>query len=279
VDSVTVGERFRVTHEFAFPDTLHMLPPGDMEMGKSRVVSLVWSEDESGGTTIRRADMTMITLDLEGATIPERAFDFVTPAGDTLRTVTREVAVPVRFMAADTASLKPLKEQWEAPRNVVVWIAGAAGLIALALLAWWLWRRRATPEVGTPAEPALPADYTALTELSRIEKLGLLEREEFKAYYTLVVDAVRRYLEARYTMEAMDRTTMELLDDMNRRGIGIEPLEPLLNEADLVKFARFTPSILSGEASMHAARQIVVTTAPRRTPGIVPDGETSEAVG
>jgi len=168
----------------------------------------------------------------------------------------------VRFMAADSSALSPLKEPWEAPRNLTVWIVSAVAALALAALLVWWWRRRRRVEEAEP-EHHLPADYVALTELTRIEKLGLLDAGEFKQYYTLVVDAVRRYLEARYAVDAMDRTSFELLDDLRRRRIEPPNLEALLGEADLVKFAKYVPTRAAGEAAMRAAREVVVKTAMR----------------
>ncbi len=269
-DSVTVGERFLVTYELTYPDTLQMVPAGELKIDKARVLAFVWNERAEGGTTIRRGDMTAITLDLAGASIPELPFDFVTPAGDTIRAYSRGVDIPVRFMAGDSASAKPLKAQWEAPRNMLAWAAAATGALLLAALVWWLVRRRRKRAIEAPPQPRLPADYVALTELTRIEKLGLLDEEEYKQYYTLVIDAVRRYLEERYGMEAMDRTSVELLDEIGRRGLQIDALGPLTVEADLVKFARYVPTLGDGQTAMHRAREVVVKTAPRRGPA--PEG-------
>jgi hypothetical protein len=269
VDSVTIGERFAVRYDFTYPDTLRMVPVGEVEIEKSRVLSLVWSEETDRGMTSRRADMTIITLDLEGARIPEVPFDFVSPSGDTIRALASGWYVPVRLVAADSAGLKPLKDQWNAPPNVLIPALAAVAAIALAALIWWLWGRRRASVTEAPPVPVLPADYVALTELTRIEKLGLLERGEFKSYYTLVVDAVRNYLNGRFGVDAMDRTTEEVLDDVRDRGVQVEPLEPLLREADLVKFAKHVPTRDNGTAAMHSAREVVTKTAPRRNPALV----------
>ena len=93
--------------------------------------------------------------------------------------------------------------------------------------------------------------------------MDLLKRGEFKRYYTLVTDAVRNYLAARFGVQAMDRTTSELLDDLGERGRRVEKLENLLNEADLVKFAKYLPGEASGTEAMSSAREIVVKTTPR----------------
>jgi hypothetical protein len=222
--------------------------------------------------------MTAMTLDLDQASIPEVTFAFVTPGGDTVRADSPAVTVPVRAVAPDTvdmASLHPLKEPWEAPRSYTAWIIAAAAALVAAALLWWLWRRRKRRPVEETPEPVLPPDYVALTELTRIERLGLLEKGEFKEYYTRVVDVLRRFMEARFGIEAMDRTTAEVLQNAQPRGAVTSALEALLREADLVKFARFTPAVESGTAAMHAAREYISRMAPRHVP--VEDGDEAKA--
>jgi hypothetical protein len=175
------------------------------------------------------------------------------------------VIIPVRQLAAAGADTRPLKAQWEAPRSYWPWIVAAVALVAAALLLWWWIRRRKRRVEEAPLEPALPPDYVALTELTRIERMNLLKQGEFKVYYTLVTDAVRHYLAARYGVEAMDRTTEELLDELGGRGRRVAKLEDLLNEADLVKFAKYVPGEASGTAAMSSAREIVVKTTPRHS--------------
>ncbi|HET6463304.1 MAG TPA: hypothetical protein VFH33_05830, partial [Candidatus Krumholzibacteria bacterium] len=107
--------------------------------------------------------------------------------------------------------------------------------------------------------------------------LGLPSRGDYKQHYTLVVDALRRYLEARYGVEAMDRTTYELIDALDHHRVRVEGLEPLLNEADLVKFAKVTPSPESATAAVNHAREMVIRTTPvASTPDILAPSEPSQ---
>ena len=264
-DSVTVGERFGVTHLFSYPDSLAMSVPREIDPGSCRIVSLIWTEDKSNGTVEKAVSLSALTLDLEQATLPALAVEFFAPSGDTIVAFADEVTIPVRHLAAAGAEARPLKEQWEAPRRYWPWFVAAAALAAAALLLWWWIGRRRRRAEETPREPALPADYVALTELTRIERLNLLKSDEFKTYYTLVTDAIRRYLAARFGVEAMDRTTGELLDELGDRGSRVGKLGDLLHEADLVKFAKFVPGEASGTAAMSSAREIVVRTTPRHS--------------
>ena len=272
VDSVTVGELFRVRHTFVYHDSLKMMVPTEIDAGSCRILSLVWSEERSDDKIEKTAALTLITLDLEEARLPELAIEFHTPTGDTLIAFGDEVVIPVRHIAAAGEESRPLKEQWVAPQSYWKWIVAAAALIvAAAVLIWWL-RRRARRVLEEPPEPKLPADYVALTELTRIEKMNLLRSGEFKTYYSLVTDAVRRYLDARFGVDAMDRTTAELLDELDERGRRVDKLDDLLNEADLVKFAKQVPAVDAGMSAMSSAREIVVKTTPKK---IVPIGNGS----
>jgi len=262
-DSITVGERFGVRHTFVYPDSFNILVPQEIDPGTCRVLSLEWSQGRSDGRVERTAAFTLITLDLEEARLPEIAVEFHTPSGDTLIAFADEVVIPVRRLAVEGEAARPLKDQWVAPKSYWKWVAGAVLLLAAAaVLAWWLRRRARRVEV-VPPEPKLPADYVALTELSRIEKMNLLRSGEFKRYYTLVTDAVRRYLEERFGVDAMERTTVELLEELDGRGRRVDMLGDLLCEADLVKFAKHTPTVESGSSAMASAREIVAKTADR----------------
>jgi hypothetical protein len=275
-DSVTVGERFRVTHIFSYPDSLTMSVPEEIDPGSCRLLSKEWSEDKEEGRVEKTLSLEAITIDLEQATLPALAVQFFTPAGDTLVAFTDEVIIPVRQLATEGADVRGLKQQWEAPRRYWPWIVAAAALVAAAILLWWWLRRRSRRTGEEPSVPVLPADYVALTELTRIERMDLVRRGEFKKYYTLVTDALRRYLSARFEVEAMDRTTDELLLELEDTGRRVDKLDSLLREADLVKFAKYVPGEEAGTAAMSSAREIVVKSTPRHDPATAAVGEAGE---
>jgi hypothetical protein len=281
IDSVTVGQRFVATYHFAFADSLSAIARDKLDAGTCRLMDLRWEEKQDGGRIERTAIATFIPLSVDSSVVAANAFDFVSPRGDTLRAWSDEIRVPIRRIAAAAEDVRPLKEQWKAPPNWWLWGGIALAALAAALaLAWWIRRRRRRPAAIAP-ELRLPPEVVALAELDRVAALGLIARGEFKTHYTLVVDALRHYLAARYGVEAMDRTSFELLGDLERRGVRVEGLPPLLDEADLVKFAKFVPAAEAGNAAVARARDIVVATTPRPAPA-VPDAaaganETGEA--
>ena len=178
--------------------------------------------------------------------VPAVAVPFVTTAGDTLLHTTQPLAIEVISARSEGEDqLRDIKPPVLISGGVPLWVVVAIGLLALALCVLggvWLWRRRTrTPE---PPPPPEPIDYAA--EFARIAESGLLERGEFKTYYSLLSENLRRFLEESLAIEAMEQTTSELVDAL--RGAEVDDslrqqIFDYLAAADLVKFARFHPAL------------------------------------
>ena len=178
--------------------------------------------------------------------VPAVAVPFVTTVGDTLLRETQPLAIEVISARSEGEDqLRDIKPPVLISGGVPLWVVVAIGLMALALCILggvWLWRRRTrTPE---PPPPPEPIDYAA--EFARIAESGLLERGDFKTYYSLLSENLRRFLEESLAVEAMEQTTSELANALQ----GAEVDDPLrqqiidyLAAADLVKFARFHPAL------------------------------------
>jgi hypothetical protein len=282
-DTVTVGQRFDVRYDVTYADTLTLVSPIKIAPGSCRVVDSAWepTADAVDGRVAAGGRVTFIAVNLDSVHVPAQAFDFVAPAGDTLRAWSDPVDVGMRYLSAGAEDLRPLKEQWTMSPNWLLWIALGVGAVALAIAAvWWIRRRRARRPLEVVPEVRIPPDVAALAELDRIEAMGLVARGEFKTFYTLVADAVRRYLEGRFGVEALERTTYELLDEMERRRLHVDGLAPLLNQADLVKFAKYKPDAETADAALGSARHVVVSSTRRAAssaPG--PSSPEQEVVG
>jgi hypothetical protein len=85
--------------------------------------------------------------------------------------------------------------------------------------------------------------------------LGVVAR-----HYEEIVDALRGYLEAREGMPAREQTTEELLWALppHLSGEGFrERLRELLDEADLVKFARLLPRPKAADLFLERSRSLL----------------------
>ena len=283
-DSITVGQRLHVKYVIDYPDSLERLPLAGLNPGNCRLLNISWQDNRPEMGRRQTAEISLMTLDLESAEFPGAELRFRTPAGDTLSVLADGVSVPVRALAAAPAgpvpgeNLKPLKEPWEAPADYRwIYIAAAAVLLAAVLSYLW-WRRRKQRVIPPVPKPVLPPDFIALKELIRIEGLNLLPSGEFKKYYTLLSNAVRCYIEGRFRVDAMDRTTAEVLRDLERAHKLIDNLKAFLEEADLVKFAKLVPGVPAGEEAMKNARAIITRTARGTISELLPGAEDKQTV-
>jgi hypothetical protein len=108
--------------------------------------------------------------------------------------------------------------------------------VAIALfLLWWWWRKR---KRGRPV--AVPDPYArAEREFTRVEALGLVDAGERGRHVALVIEVLRDYLAARYPSAPLALTSTELLGAVRtERAVPNDRLMRVLNEADLIKFAR-----------------------------------------
>jgi hypothetical protein len=110
-------------------------------------------------------------------------------------------------------------------------------------------------------EPVPPAAYeAALARLDQIEAEAWPVRGEVARHYQAVADALRDYLEAGEELPARERTTAELLWSLPphlAEGGLRRRCEELLDEADLVKFARVRPNAATAAAFTRGARGLL----------------------
>jgi hypothetical protein len=116
-----------------------------------------------------------------------------------------------------------------------LWALVALAAALLALLLWW-WLRRRRRDVAPVFEDPLAV---AEREFARVEALRLIEAGERGRHVALMVDVLRDYLAARYGAAPLALTTSELSRALHRDDtVPLERLSRLLDEADLIKFAR-----------------------------------------
>jgi hypothetical protein len=181
-----------------------------------------------------------------------------------------------------TLDIRDLKPQAELPRDWswLLW-AGLTGLVlALAILAllWFLARRRKRARAVAPTAVVdlRPPEKIAYKELERIAGLQLVEQGRFKEHYTLTADCLRRYAEGIYGIPAIDRTTEEFYAALRRArvdGQQVRLFKDLLDESDLVKFAKYLPPVEEAQETVPRAWHIVDVTKPERVDEGLPETE------
>jgi hypothetical protein len=160
-------------------------------------------------------------------------------------------------------SPRPQLEEWTLAKDLT--IGALAGAALAALLAWLLARYRRRPRPLPPPPPPRPPWDVAFEELFAVRHAGLVSQARFAEHYDRVSDAVRRYLGGRYGFDGLETTTREMTSILRRVDppvVELESILPFLDECDLVKFARRTPSEEDCANVLDQAERIVRVTIP-----------------
>ncbi len=167
---------------------------------------------------------------------------------------------------------RPQREEWTLAKNIAV--TALIALVIGALVAWLIgrWLKRPKPEPAPP--PPRPPWEVALEELFDIRHAGLIVDQRFRDHYDRVSHTVRKYLGDRYGFDGLESTTREIMTVLEAivPPVAVLPvIWTFLREADLVKFARLTPSEQDCETALARGEEIVQATVPPRFgPGAEP---------
>ena len=278
-ETIHVGDPFTITLSATYPGDHFVIFPqvasnwGEFEVSGQTSAPTV---DNGDGTLTSSIQIEATLFSVGDIPTPELSVAIRKPDGEIINRPVRPIDVRVESVSGDDDELKDIKPQAELPvppdplsfaQERPVLVTGTlAGGVGLAILAFFLWRRRlyqALPDPGTPAE-------IALRELDRIASLPLRSDADFKERYTLVSDCLRVYLQGRFDISAPELTTRQILRSLESVEIEAshaDDLAQILDECDLVKFARFLPGEDDANLIIELSREFA-----RRT-GVVPTAE------
>ena len=174
----------------------------------------------------------------------------------------RVAEFPVDTARVQQNKLLPLMTYPITFAELLPWILGGLAFSALiAGLIIYLKRRRAR---FSPKEKKDPAHVVALRELDRYRDRKFWAPEKQKAFYSGVTDALKNYIDERFTIDAPEMTTAELFAAL-KGNKDIEPdmfaeMKNLFESADFVKFAKFTASDEENAKVLPTAVRFVTST-------------------
>jgi competence protein ComGC len=108
-------------------------------------------------------------------------------------------------------------------------------------------------------DPPQPPYQKALCKIKEIKEGKVWQHHSHKEYYSQLTDAVRTYMEERFSLNAMEMTTAEIVDAIQKvEDIKcVEELRELFETADLVKFAKHEPMINENDMNLVNAIEFI----------------------
>lgn len=207
--------------------------------------------------------VNLIVFDTGQIQLPQ--FQFLVNNNGKVDTIVSEaILVHVAGVKIDTTKdIKDIKEPLKIPltfEEVLPYLIGAFILaIIIGLVAWFIIERKKKQQ-PVDEKYLLPPHVWAFKELDKLQQEKLWQSGEVKNYYSRLTDIARTYIELRYKIPAMEKTTEELMASFHK-GMLKKSVKKELNEvlslSDFVKFAKAQPDFLENENSLKVIKEFI----------------------
>jgi hypothetical protein len=248
---------------FALPS-----PFGDFET--LRTSSPTVTVDPASGKTTVRLQAFITTFSTGALTIPAIAIPIAVVGASTSSASSETINIHVRSLLAekgDEGHLRPLKGLFTF--RSYAWIWWLAGAVLVGVFGYLIWRKRTGRALvgSAKAGPQKPPEQTAWEALHALEDSDLLATGQHKEFYFQLSLILRQYLEERFGMSALDKTSSELLIEFRRVSLPSELttlLRYFFDNADLVKFAKLVPAEPEIADDVNRVKQFVNATTVKK---------------
>lgn len=262
-----LGDVLTLTIRVRHPNGIKVSPPTfSKSLGTFEVRSSSAAEPEPDGVQwleLYRAELQNFTTGQQP--LPGIQLDYVETSGKKAQLKTPDLKVDIQDIPPgpkDKGDIRGIKgvigpTAW----SPWWWVLLAALLVGGGFV---LWRKRQQVIQGPPPPPPVPPDEMALKKLQTLKEGDWLTTGRIKEYYIALSDIVRGYLESGFKVPALERTTTELMRSVQKQNV-FQPAQQidirnLLEECDLVKFAKFRPEAAEASKAHTMAHSIVEQT-------------------
>ncbi len=272
-NAMLIGDHVGLTLKFTGPANSQVLWPliPDSILGSISVigrgkVDTLFSADKKKVTYSQQLNITC--YDSGFYTIPSVPFKYKTlPDTSTLLVGSTMMLLAVHTVRVDTTqAIKPIIGPLKVPlsfREMLPWILIALAIVALIVIAIWYFKKRRKKEPIFTLKPKvvlLPHEL-ALRDIEKLRIRKLWQAGKVKEYHSELTEILRRYIEDRFQVPALEQTTAEITDSLvSHSGCGEQPLGKLgrlLTLADMVKFAKAQPLAVENEKCLNDGIEFV----------------------
>lgn len=164
-----------------------------------------------------------------------------------------------------TEDIRDVKNPMDYP-TMPIWLYLLFFLLAVLVVVFLyrLSQRRRPRTLNHPPPETKTSWQKAFEALERLWQTDLLSRKAFDAFYFQLSNIVRQYIEERFYVRAPEMTTEEFLSFVKEKDTlsesHKEALRDFLLSCDMVKFAKYAPTIEEAQKSFDLARRFVEET-------------------
>ena len=226
-----------------------------------------YEAEEIDGKIVQRTEYLISTFDVGEFEIPPLVIHYILPDDTTKKALqTEKLSILVESLKpSEAGDIRDIKPPLTLPRDyetLILWGAFCLGILLVGLLAIYFWRRKKKGKELFPrkVEPPRPAHEIALEDLNALKESSLLAEGKVKEFYIKISEIIRRYIEGRYFIIALEMTTFDLIENLSAAEIeptNVQMIQEFLEICDLVKFAKYRPTEEENSTTINKAFEIV----------------------
>ena len=262
---VTVGDRLTLMVSVEHANDATVSWPDSIDLSPFEVIgATAHPTQQAEDRSISAASFVLTIFELGEVEVPSFSVDVLSPDGGRETLGTDRYGVEVVSVGADeSGDIREIRGPFMIPLSAITIALGLLVLILLVLalaLGYRKWRASRSTEEAAVGPPPRPAHELALEALADLEASPMLAHGQFKEYHIEVSMILRRFIEARYQVMALEMTTWEIIDGLGGVRVGAEfcgDLRRLLDQCDLVKFAKVCPTDAASEQVVTRGRELV----------------------
>ena len=270
---ITVGDRLRLDVRIRHPANAAVSWPDSLELAPFELLDVaIPPARRQGDVAVSSATFSLTAFELGELELPSFQVTVLHPQGREEVLETDRYGVEVMSVGVEEGSdIREIRGPLAIPVGVLTLLAWLVALVLVGAAVYAVVRRRrggASDGKVRVGPPPRPPHEVALEALDELEASGLLARGEVKEFHIRVSEILRRYIEDRFRVPALEMTTWEVLGGLQSIGIHQEirtDLRRFLDQCDLVKFAKATPRDADSRAVLELGRDLVRRSIPSTT--------------
>jgi len=222
------------------------------------------SSKTSGALKTETFDLDVTAFDIGVSTFPETAWLLAkgTELEEAKSAPFALEILPLFDSAKDRTGIKDIRP----PFKFIPWLWLLAGLLAVIAAAWLIYRwkkaRSAAASASSGAAPDLRSPYQKASDaIAELTASDIWREGRIKEFYSRLSDIFRSYLDGQLGIKAELMTTNDITRELRRTGADIKTVirsRELLENADLVKFARFKPDEKERDDAISSAKDLLI---------------------
>lgn len=267
-----IGDFISYTIEVVHDKKISVLQPSITDsLNNLELISQSSLSKEQNGNKISIYTFILAGYDSINTNIPPIKINYKTSNDDSLNEAfTNPVSFTIHSLPVKLEEeIKDVKEPITIPLDWKLILLYLAGAVLIGFILYLLYKkyRGAKKEEAKPA--AIPPDVKALLALDELEKKQLWQKGEVKKYHSEITEIIRKYFEEIYAFPSLEIPTYDTVKNLREKNIDeeiIQIVKNFLENADMVKFAKYQPMDTINEEMMLQAKEIVNWTSKKVKP-------------